>query len=156
MTWILKIRFFLVECLSRLLNRCLLCLLTGAAFTKSKSGGPVILEIALDKIRRPLMRTRANDQEKVKELMESIREIGLQEPVITSIFSNLIVYVHVFKGFSVVLFVYRLHQVHFLMWGIVLCLLIIHAYRQRNAAQVGVKVVHECKQWLKVETGLAL
>lgn len=61
------------------------------------------------------MRTRANDQEKVKEHMESIREIGLQEPVITSIFSNLIVYVHVFKGISVVLFVYRLHQVHFLM-----------------------------------------
>ncbi|RWR88540.1 sulfiredoxin, chloroplastic/mitochondrial [Cinnamomum micranthum f. kanehirae] len=53
----------------------------GAAFPSSKSGGPVILEIPLDKIRRPLMRTRANDPKKVEELMESIREIGLQEPI---------------------------------------------------------------------------
>ncbi|RZR92192.1 hypothetical protein BHM03_00020477 [Ensete ventricosum] len=45
-----------------------------------KSGGPAILELPLNKIRRPLMRTRANDPEKVNELMESIRLIGLQEP----------------------------------------------------------------------------
>ncbi|XP_042391525.1 sulfiredoxin, chloroplastic/mitochondrial-like isoform X3 [Zingiber officinale] len=53
----------------------------GVPFLKPKSGGPTILEIPLDKIRRPLMRTRANDPLKVKELMESIRLIGLQEPV---------------------------------------------------------------------------
>ena len=51
----------------------------------SQSGGPVILELPLDKIRRPLMRTRANDPNKVQELMVSIREIGLQVPV--SLFS---------------------------------------------------------------------
>ncbi|KAL0442322.1 UNVERIFIED_CONTAM: Sulfiredoxin, chloroplastic/mitochondrial [Sesamum latifolium] len=47
-----------------------------------QSGGPVVLELPLDKIRRPLMRTRANDPQKVKELMESIREIGLQIDVL--------------------------------------------------------------------------
>ncbi|XVE48484.1 hypothetical protein DITRI_Ditri01bG0005500 [Diplodiscus trichospermus] len=49
--------------------------------TGSQSGGPVILELPLDKIRRPLMRTRANDPNKVHELMDSIREIGLQVPI---------------------------------------------------------------------------
>ncbi|EOX96915.1 PREDICTED: sulfiredoxin, chloroplastic/mitochondrial isoform X2 [Theobroma cacao] len=49
--------------------------------TGSQSGGPVILELPLDKIRRPLMRTRANDPNKVQELMDSIREIGLQVPI---------------------------------------------------------------------------
>ncbi|PIA41575.1 hypothetical protein AQUCO_02200190v1 [Aquilegia coerulea] len=44
-------------------------------------GGPVILELPLDKIRRPLMRTRSNDPHKVQELMDSIRVIGLQEPI---------------------------------------------------------------------------
>ncbi|KAK6917013.1 ParB/Sulfiredoxin [Dillenia turbinata] len=44
-------------------------------------GGPVILELPLDKIRRPLMRTRANDPRKVKDLMDSIRQIGLQVPI---------------------------------------------------------------------------
>lgn len=39
------------------------------------------MELPLDKIRRPLMRTRANDPVKVKDLMDSIREIGLQVPV---------------------------------------------------------------------------
>ncbi|PKU70083.1 sulfiredoxin, chloroplastic/mitochondrial [Dendrobium catenatum] len=53
----------------------------GIPFSKPKSGGLVILDIPLEKIRRPLMRTRENDQEKVKDLMESIREIGLQEPI---------------------------------------------------------------------------
>lgn len=47
-------------------------------------GGPVILELPLDKIRRPLMRTRANDPIKVQELMDSISEIGLQTPVSTA------------------------------------------------------------------------
>ena len=49
--------------------------------TGSQNGGPVVLELPLDKIRRPLMRTRANDPNKVQELMNSIREIGLQVPV---------------------------------------------------------------------------
>ena len=39
------------------------------------------MEIPLDQIRRPLMRTRANDPAKVQELMDSIRVIGLQVPV---------------------------------------------------------------------------
>lgn len=43
--------------------------------------GPMIVELPLEKIRRPLMRTRSNDQNKVKELMDSIRQIGLQVPV---------------------------------------------------------------------------
>ncbi|KNA21839.1 hypothetical protein SOVF_039480 [Spinacia oleracea] len=43
--------------------------------------GPVVLELPLNKIRRPLMRTRANDQHKVHELMDSIKEIGLQVPI---------------------------------------------------------------------------
>ncbi|GLT85675.1 hypothetical protein SLE2022_038570 [Rubroshorea leprosula] len=47
----------------------------------SQSGGPVILKLPLDEIRRPLMRTRANDPNKVKELMDSIGEIGLQVPI---------------------------------------------------------------------------
>ncbi|KAK4347502.1 hypothetical protein RND71_033841 [Anisodus tanguticus] len=47
-----------------------------------QSVGPVILELPLDKIRRPLMRTRSNDQQKVKELMDSIKEIGLQIDVL--------------------------------------------------------------------------
>ncbi|CAA2964735.1 sulfiredoxin, chloroplastic mitochondrial [Olea europaea subsp. europaea] len=46
-----------------------------------QSKGPVILELPLDRIRRPLMRTRANDPQKVKELMDSISEIGLQVPI---------------------------------------------------------------------------
>ncbi|KAG7598856.1 ParB/Sulfiredoxin superfamily [Arabidopsis suecica] len=43
--------------------------------------GPMIVELPLEKIRRPLMRTRSNDQNKVKELMDSISQIGLQVPV---------------------------------------------------------------------------
>ncbi|XWS40453.1 hypothetical protein CRYUN_Cryun18bG0141600 [Craigia yunnanensis] len=49
--------------------------------TGSQNGGPVVLELPLDKIRRPLMSTRANDPNKVQELMNSIREIGLQVPI---------------------------------------------------------------------------
>ncbi|KAG4114426.1 hypothetical protein ERO13_D12G045700v2 [Gossypium hirsutum] len=50
----------------------------------SQNGGPMILELPLDKIRRPLMRTRSNDPNKVQELMDSIRQIGLQVPVTLS------------------------------------------------------------------------
>lgn len=62
----------------------------GAPFASTaKSGGPIIIELPIDKIRRPLMRTRANDPEKVKELMQSIQEIGLQVPVCDSLRSLL-------------------------------------------------------------------
>ncbi|KAL6898005.1 hypothetical protein ACP4OV_006601 [Aristida adscensionis] len=47
----------------------------------SEKKGPVVMEIPLDRIRRPLMRTRANDPAKVQELMDSIRVIGLQVPI---------------------------------------------------------------------------
>ncbi|KAJ7969309.1 Sulfiredoxin [Quillaja saponaria] len=54
---------------------------TASLSNSNGGGGPVILELPLDKIRRPLMRTRANDPIKVKELMDSISEIGLQVPI---------------------------------------------------------------------------
>ncbi|KAK9156252.1 hypothetical protein Sjap_003732 [Stephania japonica] len=47
----------------------------------NNKGGPLILELPLEKIRRPLMRTRSNDPEKVKDLMDSISQIGLQVPI---------------------------------------------------------------------------
>ncbi|KFK44922.1 hypothetical protein AALP_AA1G320100 [Arabis alpina] len=47
----------------------------------SSGGGPMIVDLPLEKIRRPLMRTRSNDQNKVKELMDSISVIGLQVPI---------------------------------------------------------------------------
>ncbi|XAR69592.1 Sulfiredoxin [Bertholletia excelsa] len=53
----------------------------GAPSGAPQQGGPVIIEIPLDKIRRPLMRTRSNDPQKVNDLMDSIREIGLQVPI---------------------------------------------------------------------------
>ncbi|KAK7362526.1 hypothetical protein VNO77_04642 [Canavalia gladiata] len=53
----------------------------GSGSSSGGGGGPVILELPLDKIRRPLMRTRANDPNKVQELMYSIKEIGLQVPI---------------------------------------------------------------------------
>ncbi|KAI3988642.1 hypothetical protein MKX01_027006 [Papaver californicum] len=52
--------------------------------TKSSGGGrtgPIIIEIPLNNIRRPLMRTRSNDSKKVQELMDSIQQIGLQVPI---------------------------------------------------------------------------
>ncbi|XP_012065954.1 sulfiredoxin, chloroplastic/mitochondrial [Jatropha curcas] len=49
--------------------------------SKSQNGGPVILELPLEKIKRPLMRTRANDPNKVQDLMHSIKQIGLQVPI---------------------------------------------------------------------------
>lgn len=54
----------------------------------SAAKGRMVIEIPLDKIRRPLMRTRANDQQKVKELMDSISEIGLQVPVNSTVTFN--------------------------------------------------------------------
>jgi sulfiredoxin len=53
----------------------------GAAVNLQKTKGPVVAEIPLGKIRRPLSRTRANDPQKVEDLMDSIAEIGLQEPI---------------------------------------------------------------------------
>ncbi|KAJ0506457.1 putative sulfiredoxin [Helianthus annuus] len=44
-------------------------------------GGPIIIELTLNQIRRPLMRTRSNDPQKVQELMDSIAQIGLQVPI---------------------------------------------------------------------------
>ncbi|XBI35867.1 hypothetical protein VPH35_121493 [Triticum aestivum] len=52
-----------------------------SALSDSEKKGPVVMEIPLEDIRRPLMRTRANDPDKVQELMDSIRVIGLQVPV---------------------------------------------------------------------------
>lgn len=62
-------------------------MVTGSPPGRPLSGGPVILELPLDKIRRPLMRTRANDPQKVKELMDSISQIGLQVPVRAKFFN---------------------------------------------------------------------
>ncbi|KAG2485654.1 hypothetical protein HYH03_015626 [Edaphochlamys debaryana] len=39
------------------------------------------MELPVAAIRRPLGRTRGNDQDKVAALMESIQQIGLQEPI---------------------------------------------------------------------------
>ncbi|CAM8984553.1 unnamed protein product [Rhodiola kirilowii] len=52
-----------------------------AGAVPSTAKGRMVVDIPLDNIRRPLMRTRANDQQKVKELMDSISEIGLQVPI---------------------------------------------------------------------------
>uniref|UniRef100_A0A0D9WMG0 Sulfiredoxin n=1 Tax=Leersia perrieri TaxID=77586 RepID=A0A0D9WMG0_9ORYZ len=49
-----------------------------SSLSDSEKKGPVVMEIPLDMIRRPLMQTRANDPAKVQELMDSIRVIGLQ------------------------------------------------------------------------------
>ncbi|CAN1327540.1 Sulfiredoxin, chloroplastic/mitochondrial [Linum perenne] len=52
----------------------------GAAPGSVQKAGPMIVEIPLDQIKRPLMRTRTNDQDKVQDLMHSIHQIGLQVP----------------------------------------------------------------------------
>ncbi|CAI0401582.1 unnamed protein product [Linum tenue] len=52
---------------------------TGTGSTQK--AGPMIVELPLDQIKRPLMRTRANDPNKVQELMQSIQQIGLQVPI---------------------------------------------------------------------------
>ncbi|GLC33760.1 hypothetical protein PLESTB_000112600 [Pleodorina starrii] len=43
--------------------------------------GRQVMDLPVAAIRRPLGRTRGNDQAKVEALMESIKEIGLQEPI---------------------------------------------------------------------------
>eukprot|EP00271_Cylindrocystis_brebissonii_P004500 TRINITY_DN1618_c0_g6_i1.p1 TRINITY_DN1618_c0_g6~~TRINITY_DN1618_c0_g6_i1.p1 ORF type:complete len:213 (-),score=19.40 TRINITY_DN1618_c0_g6_i1:189-827(-) len=45
------------------------------------ASGPVVMELPLGLVRRPLQRLRSNDPAKVQQLMDSIREIGLQEPI---------------------------------------------------------------------------
>ncbi|EYU43667.1 hypothetical protein MIMGU_mgv1a015075mg [Erythranthe guttata] len=58
-----------------------ICAILGSPPSVPQNAGTVIIELPLDKIRRPLMRTRSNDPQKVKELMSSISEIGLQVPI---------------------------------------------------------------------------
>ncbi|CAM6019513.1 unnamed protein product [Sphagnum balticum] len=53
---------------------------TGAILSAKKKG-PIIAELPLEQIRRPLLRTRNNNPEKVQQLMDSIADIGLQEPI---------------------------------------------------------------------------
>ncbi|XP_065851774.1 sulfiredoxin, chloroplastic/mitochondrial isoform X2 [Euphorbia lathyris] len=53
----------------------------GAVPIPGGGAGPLILELPLEKIRRPLMRTRSNDPLKVRDLMDSIQLIGLQVPI---------------------------------------------------------------------------
>ncbi|MED6201300.1 hypothetical protein PIB30_093550 [Stylosanthes scabra] len=50
----------------------------GGLGSNTGGGGLVIVELPLNKIRRPLMRTRSNDATKVQQLMDSISDIGLQ------------------------------------------------------------------------------
>ncbi|CAI0401819.1 unnamed protein product [Linum tenue] len=53
----------------------------GTGTGSTQKAGPMIVELPLDQIKRPLMRTRANDPNKVQELMQSIQQIGLQVPI---------------------------------------------------------------------------
>ncbi|KAG0479354.1 hypothetical protein HPP92_010212 [Vanilla planifolia] len=76
-----NLRFNLTQTLGGLSSHIARASSNGVPFSNPKSGGPMILDLPLEKIRRPLMRTRANDPGKVKELMESIQQIGLQEPI---------------------------------------------------------------------------
>jgi sulfiredoxin len=46
-----------------------------------RDADPRVREVPLASIRRPLGRTRANDQAKVEALIESIEESGLLEPI---------------------------------------------------------------------------
>ncbi|PNH04497.1 BEACH domain-containing protein lvsE, partial [Tetrabaena socialis] len=46
-----------------------------------EGGGRQVMDLPVASIRRPLGRTRANNQDKVAALMESIQDIGLQEPI---------------------------------------------------------------------------
>ncbi|KAI3664930.1 hypothetical protein L6452_43543 [Arctium lappa] len=54
---------------------------SGNQTSQSGKGGPLVIELPLNQIRRPLMRTRTNDPHKVQELMDSIAQIGLQVPI---------------------------------------------------------------------------
>ncbi|CAL8468479.1 g8019 [Coccomyxa elongata] len=49
--------------------------------SSAASGDRRVQELRLDQIRRPLQGTRTNDPKKVKQLVDSIAEIGLQEPI---------------------------------------------------------------------------
>ncbi|KAG2431830.1 hypothetical protein HXX76_009324 [Chlamydomonas incerta] len=53
----------------------------GGAESAAAGRGRQILDLPVAAIRRPLGRTRGNDQDKVAALMESITAIGLQEPI---------------------------------------------------------------------------
>eukprot|EP00249_Psilotum_nudum_P016677 c25941_g1_i1 orf=570-875(+) len=53
----------------------------GAVADAGKVRGPIIADVPLNQIRRPLLKTRSNNPDRVKALMESIAEIGLQEPI---------------------------------------------------------------------------
>jgi sulfiredoxin len=57
------------------------CSSQNGAILSEKKKGPIIAELPLEQIRRPLLRTRNNNPEKVQQLMDSIADIGLQEPV---------------------------------------------------------------------------
>ncbi|EFJ49255.1 hypothetical protein VOLCADRAFT_59680, partial [Volvox carteri f. nagariensis] len=48
---------------------------------KPRSDDRLVVDLPVAAIRRPLGRVRGNDPEKVAALMESIKEIGLQEPI---------------------------------------------------------------------------
>lgn len=48
---------------------------------KAQIGVNNVYEIDISSISRPLQRTRSNSSEKVVALMESIKEVGLQEPI---------------------------------------------------------------------------
>ena len=50
-------------------------------FQKEKVKDKRVLELPLKSVKRPLKMTRSNDPEKVEALMESIAEIGLQNPI---------------------------------------------------------------------------
>ncbi|KAH9532413.1 hypothetical protein CY35_19G092600 [Sphagnum magellanicum] len=57
------------------------CSSQNGAILSAKKKGPIIAELPLEQIRRPLLRTRNNNPEKVQQLMDSIADIGLQEPI---------------------------------------------------------------------------
>eukprot|EP01023_Acetabularia_acetabulum_P051183 TRINITY_DN5635_c0_g1_i4.p3 TRINITY_DN5635_c0_g1~~TRINITY_DN5635_c0_g1_i4.p3 ORF type:complete len:160 (-),score=7.21 TRINITY_DN5635_c0_g1_i4:425-904(-) len=48
---------------------------------KLKVGKGYITDLPINLIRRPFQKTRKYDQEKIQALMQSIQEIGLQEPI---------------------------------------------------------------------------
>eukprot|EP01026_Neomeris_dumetosa_P017859 TRINITY_DN16947_c0_g1_i1.p2 TRINITY_DN16947_c0_g1~~TRINITY_DN16947_c0_g1_i1.p2 ORF type:complete len:159 (-),score=10.25 TRINITY_DN16947_c0_g1_i1:348-824(-) len=48
---------------------------------QNKKSDRQILHLPLKAIRRPMQKTRSYDQEKIRALMVSIKEIGLQEPI---------------------------------------------------------------------------
>ena len=102
----------------------------GASVSGSQSGGnggPVIVELPLDKIRRPLMRTRANDPHKVKELMDSIQEIGLQVPVSILLFSFLYL-----SFFCILIFFFNIGFFYYLIFIIIATLSVCALFGMRE------------------------